>query len=180
MGTSLHPLRSELVEIELAVIVAAAENGIIGRNNALPWHLPEDLRYFKRTTMGKPIVMGRKTYESIGRPLPGRTNIVITRSLGWGAEGVSVVHSLDEALSLAQDVALTEGATELMVIGGAEIYDTALPLADRLYLTEVHANVEGDARLPQVDWTAWREVSRERHKASEDNPYDYSFAVFER
>ncbi len=180
MGTSLLQSRSELVGVELAVIVAAAENGVIGRNNALPWHLPEDLRYFKRITMGKPIVMGRKTYESIGRPLPGRTNIVITRSPDWSAEGVSVVHSLEEALSLAQDIAVIDGATELMVIGGAEIYSTALPLADRLYLTQVHAKVEGDAWLPQVDWTAWREVSREQFKASEGNPYDYSFAVFER
>ena len=105
MGISQRQLRSERVAIELAVIVAAAQNGVIGRNNTLPWHLPEDLRYFKRTTMGKPIVMGRKTYESIGRPLPGRTNIVVTRSSQWSAEGVNVVHSLGDALSLAQDVA---------------------------------------------------------------------------
>lgn len=179
-GISQRQLRSERVAIELAVIVAAAQNGVIGRNNTLPWHLPEDLRYFKRTTMGKPIVMGRKTYESIGRPLPGRTNIVVTRSSQWSAEGVNVVHSLGDALSLAQDVAANEGAQELMVIGGAEIYRTALLAADRLYLTEVHAEVEGDAYLPQIDWTAWREVFRERHEASENNPYGYSFVVFER
>lgn len=166
--------------IDLAVIVAAAENGTIGRNNALPWHLPEDLRYFKRVTMGKPIVMGRKTYESIGRPLPGRTNIVITRSPDWNAEGVKVVHSLDAALSLAEDIALIDGASELMVIGGAEIYATALPAADRLYLTQVEAEVPGDAFLPAVDWSGWREVSRERHAASESNPFDYSFVVYER
>lgn len=166
--------------IELAVIVAAAENGVIGRNNALPWHLVEDLRYFKRATMGKPIVMGRKTYESIGRPLPGRTNIVITRQKDYRAEGVRVVASLDEALVLAEQVALIDGAGELMVIGGAEIYAAALPRADRLYLTEVHAEVEGDAVLPPIDWDDWRELHRERHRAVPPNPYDYSFVVFER
>jgi dihydrofolate reductase len=166
--------------IDLSVIVAAAENGVIGRNNALPWHLPEDLRYFKRVTMGKPIVMGRKTYESIGRPLPGRTNIVITRQPDYAAEGVKVVASLDEALALAQDIALIDGASELMVIGGAEIYRAAIARAKRLYLTEVHASVEGDARLPEVDWSVWQEVSRERWPASDVNPYPYSFVVFER
>lgn len=166
--------------MKLAVIVAAAENGVIGRNNALPWHLPEDLKYFKRVTLGKPVVMGRKTFESIGRPLPGRTNIVITRAADWCADGVKVVHSLDEALALAADIAVIDGASELMVIGGAEIYRDALPRADRLYFTEVHAEVEGDASLPAIDWSGWREVSRERFEASESNPYDYSFAVFER
>ena len=166
--------------VALAVIVAAAENGVIGRDNALPWHLPEDLRYFKRVTMGKPIVMGRKTYESIGRPLPGRANIVITRSKGWFAEGVSVVHSLDEALRLAADIARMDGIEELMVIGGAEIYAHAIPRAERLYLTQVHADVKGDALLPDIDWSRWLEVSRERFYASEENPYDYSFVVYER
>lgn len=166
--------------VALAVIVAAAENGVIGRNNGLPWHLPEDLRYFKRVTMGKPIVMGRKTYESIGRPLPGRTNIVITRQADYAAEGVRVVGSLDDALVLASDIALIDGSTELMVIGGAEIYRSAIPKAERLYLTQVHAQIAGDAYLPDVDWSAWREVSRERWPASEANPHDYSFVVFER
>ncbi|RLQ23460.1 dihydrofolate reductase [Seongchinamella sediminis] len=166
--------------MKLAVIVAAAENGVIGRNNALPWHLPEDLRYFKRVTMGKPIVMGRKTFESIGRPLPGRTNIVITRQAHWHAEGVRVAHSLDEALAMAGDIAISDGATELMVIGGAEIYRAALPRADRLYFTEVHGEVEGDALLPDIDWSAWTELSRERFGASGANPYPYSFLVFER
>lgn len=166
--------------VGLSVIVAAARNGVIGRNNALPWHLPEDLRYFKRVTMGKPIVMGRKTWESIGRPLPGRTNIVITRRPDYAAEGARVVGSLEEALSLAEDIALIDGTDELLVIGGAEIYRAALPLASRLYLTEVHADVPGDAYLPEVDWAQWREVSRESFAASETNPYDYSFVVYER
>ena len=166
--------------LPLAVIVAAAENGVIGRNNALPWHLPEDLRYFKRVTMGKPIVMGRKTFESIGRPLPGRSNIVITRNPDFRPPGVKVVASLEEALSLATEIALIDGAAELVVIGGAEIYREAIPRAERLYLTEVHARVEGDARLPTIDWGQWREVGRERHAASGANPYDYSFVVYER
>ena len=166
--------------LRVAVIVATARNGVIGRNNALPWHLPQDLRYFKRVTMGKPIVMGRKTFDSIGRPLPGRTNIVITRNPGFSAEGVRVVASLDEALRLAADIALTDGAPELVVIGGAEIYRASIPRADRLYITEVHASIEGDAFLPRIDWTHWREVSRERHCASDANPYDYSFVVYQR
>ena len=166
--------------IPLAVIVAAAENGVIGRNNALPWHLPQDLQYFKRVTMGKPIVMGRKTFESIGRPLPGRTNIVITRNPDFQSAGVRVVASLDEALRLAGEVALIDGAGELVVIGGAEIYRAAIPRADRLYITEVHASIAGDAFLPDIDWGQWREVKRQRHGAEGPNPYDYSFVVYER
>ena len=166
--------------VRLAIIVAAAENGVIGRNNALPWHLSEDLKYFKRMTMGKPIVMGRKTYESIGRPLPGRTNIVISRDPGFRAEGTTTVCSLEGALALSRDIALIDGCEELVVIGGAEIYKAAIPLADILYITEVHAPVEGDARLPKIDWHNWREIGREHHRAVSPNPYDYSFVVYER
>lgn len=166
--------------IRLAIIVAAAENGVIGRNNALPWHLPEDLRYFKRVTMGKPIVMGRKTYEAIGKPLPGRTNIVITRNSAFRAEGVKVVSSLEAALELAGNVAAIDGVEEAVVIGGSEIYQSAIPLADRLYITEVHASVEGDAVLPRIDWAQWRETSREYHAAQAPDHYDYSFVCYER
>ena len=166
--------------IQLAVIVAAAENGVIGRDNALPWHLPEDLRYFKKVTLGKPIVMGRKTFESIGRALPGRTNIVITRNPDFQAEEVRVVASFDDALRLARDIAASDGVEELVVIGGAEIYKAAMPRADRLYITEIHAQVEGDAILPHIDWKCWREVGRERFAAQDPNPYDYSFVVYER
>lgn len=163
----------------LAVIVAVADNGVIGRENSLPWHLPEDLRYFKRVTMGKPIVMGRKTFESIGRPLPGRTNIVISRNPEFEAVGVSVVASLDEALELAAQVAGDAGASELVVIGGAEIYRLAIPRADRLYVTEVHADIEGDALLPDVAWAEWEERRRERHAAAESS-HDFSFVVYDR
>jgi len=164
----------------LAIIVAAADNGVIGKGNALPWHLPEDLRHFKRVTMGKPILMGRKTYESIGRPLPGRTNIVITRNPQWHVPGVEVACSLESALELAYQTAVNDGVDEVAVVGGEEIYRAALPLADRLYLTEVHARIEGDARLPAMDWSQWTEVSRERHAASGANPYEYSFVEYRR
>ena len=164
----------------LAVMVAVAANGVIGSNNGLPWHLPEDLRYFKQVTLGKPVVMGRKTFESIGRALPGRTNIVITRNREFRAEGVRVVASLSEALELAAQVALQDGAKELVVIGGAEIYGLAVPGADRLYITEVHARVEGDTLLPEIAWEDWREAAREMHPASDPNPYAYSFVVYDR
>ncbi len=161
-------------------MVAAAENGVIGRHNSLPWHLPQDLRYFRRVTMGKPIVMGRKTFESIGRPLPGRCNIVISQNPDYPAAGIRLVASLDEALVLAEQIATIDGAAEAVVIGGAEIYALALPRAQRLYLTRVHATVEGDARLPPIDWSEWRELGQEHHAADGDNPYDYSFLVYER
>jgi len=165
--------------MRLSIIVAAAENGVIGRNNALPWHLSEDLQHFKRLTLGKPILMGRKTFESIGRPLPGRTNIVISTNPDYQPDGVRVVGSLPDALALAESIALIDGAEELMVIGGAQIYAEALTRAQRLYLTRVHAEVEGDAFLPAIDWSQWHEIARERHAAVPPNPYDYSFVVYE-
>ena len=166
--------------VRLAAIVAAAENGVIGRNNALPWHLPGDLQYFKRVTMGKPIIMGRKTFESIGKPLPGRSNIVITRNAHFQADGVHAVNSLAAALCAAEDIALIDGVDEVVVIGGAEIYRESLPQTSRLYLTQVHASVEGDAYMPEIEWSHWRETAREHFLAQGANPYDYSFVVFER
>ena len=166
--------------IRLALMVAVAENEVIGRDNGLPWHLPEDLRYFRRITMGKPIVMGRKTFESIGRPLPGRTNIVVSRNNTFTPPGVSTVTSVEEALVMARRVAAADGQDEAVIIGGAQIYKLALPQVDRLYITRVHASVAGDAWLPAIDWSLWRETSRERHGASGDNPYAYSFVVYDR
>lgn len=160
--------------------MAVAENGVIGNDNTLPWKLPEDLRNFKRITMGKPVVMGRKTYESIGKPLPGRTNIVVTRNASFRAEGVHVVHSLDDALAMAREIAARAGVEEVMVMGGAEIYAVTIPRADRLYITEVHASVAGDAVLPTIDWTRWQEVRREHRIAQSPYPYDYSFTCYER
>jgi dihydrofolate reductase len=162
------------------MIVAAAQNRVIGRDNALPWYLPNDLKYFKKTTLGKPIIMGRKTYESIGKPLPGRTNIVITRQTDYQPDGVKVVHSVAEARDLAESVCLIDGQEEAMIMGGAEIYTLALPDADRLYLTEVHADVDGDAYFPEYDKTEWQEISREDFSAEGPNPYNYSFVVYDK
>lgn len=164
----------------LSIIVAQSENRIIGRENKLPWYLPEDLKYFKRITQGKPIVMGRKTYESIGRPLPGRTNIVISRNVDYQSPGVHVVSSLDQALELAEQQALIDGSEEMLVIGGAEIYKQAIQQADRLYVTQVHATIDGDAVFPEIDNSVWKEVLREDFFAEGPNPYDYSFVVFQR
>ncbi len=166
--------------MKVVLIAAFAQNRVVGIENRLPWHLPEDLKYFKRTTSGKAIIMGRKTYDSIGRPLPNRTNIVITRNPEFTAPGIKVVASLEAAIELAKEVNHINGVDEVMVIGGASIYESALPIADRLYLTHVHAEVAGDAYFPEVNFKQWAEVSREDYKASENNPYDYSFVVYEK
>jgi dihydrofolate reductase len=164
--------------MKLSIIVAAAKNGVIGSDNALPWHLPEDLKYFKRVTMGKPVVMGRKTYESIGRPLPGRTNIVITRNPQWQADGVLAVPSLDMALEKAQSLAVEDGADELFVIGGEQIYRLAVDQCDRIYLTRVDAEVEGDAFFAEPAASQWREVSCTPGTEAAD--FSYRFLVYER
>lgn len=166
--------------MKLALIAAYAQNRVVGIDNKLPWHLPEDLKYFKRCTSGKAIIMGRKTFDSIGRPLPNRTNIVISRNPEFNVDGVKVVSTLDEAIELAKAVNEINGIDEIMVIGGATIYELTLPLADRLYLTHVHAKVEGDAYFPEVDFSSWHEVERADYSASETNPYDYSFVVYEK
>ncbi len=166
--------------MKIVLIAAFDQNRVVGINNKLPWHLPEDLKYFKRTTTGKAVVMGRKTYDSIGRPLPNRTNIVITRNSDFSAPGVKVVNSLEAALELAEGVNFINGVDETMVIGGASIYQEALPKADRLYLTHVHAQVKGDAYFPSFDLSLWQEIAREDYKASESNPYDYSFVVYDK
>lgn len=154
----------------LALVVAAADNDVIGRGNDLPWKLPADLAHFKRVTMGKPILMGRRTFDSIGRALPGRSNIVMTRDRSFEAAGVRVVHGLADALALAGDIATCDGASEIMVIGGAQIYSAALPLADRLYLTRVHLMPPGDTYLPRIDWSEWIETGREEAVQSDTAP----------
>jgi dihydrofolate reductase len=158
----------------LELVVAAARNGVIGRDNGLPWRLPADLAHFKRVTLGQPILMGRRTWESIGRPLPGRQNIVLTRDPSFRAEGASVVHSLAEARAAAG------GAERLMVIGGAELYRACLAEAAVLHLTEVDAEVEGDARFPAWRRDEWEEVWRESHPADERHAYAYSFVTLRR
>lgn len=166
--------------MRLALIVAMAENRVIGVNNNLPWYLPEDLKYFKSVTMGKPIIMGRKTFESIGKPLPGRTNIVISRNTELESDGCSVVSTLEDAIQLSESISLIEGVSEAIVIGGAQIYSLALPLVERIYLTEVHAEVAGDTRFPEFERKDWQEIGRETFYAEGDNPYDYSFVVLDR
>ena len=146
--------------MKISLIVAVAENGVIGRNGALPWHVPSDLKTFKRLTMGKPIVMGRKTYVSIGKPLPGRDNIVVTRDAGFSADGTDRAASVDDALDIARRKATERGVDEIMVIGGAEIFALTLPFADRIYLTRIHAHPDGDVTFPEPDPRIWREVSR--------------------
>ena len=166
--------------MDIALIVAMAENGVIGRDNALPWRLPGDLRRFRELTMGKPMIMGRRTWQSIGRPLPGRTSIVLTRDRRFAAEGAAVAHDAAAALALAEGAAERSGATEIMVIGGAGIYRLFLPRASRLYVTELHAAFAGDTRFPPLDPGAWIETSRQRHAAAPGEPCDYSFVVLER
>jgi len=167
--------------MRLALIVAQGKNRVIGHENRLPWYLPEDLRYFKQVTMGKPIIMGRKTYESIGKPLPGRTNIVITRDDRWRADGVKLARSLEDAITIAEAQALIDGVHEAVVIGGAQIYEQSLALVDRLYMTEVAAEPVGDAWFPEVDYTHWLELSRESYPAGDQpNRYPYAFVVYDR
>lgn len=158
----------------LSLVVAMGRNRVIGHNATLPWHLPADLRHFKRITWGKPLLMGRTTHESIGRPLPGRHNIVLSRNPNYRADGCTIVSSLDAALAAAGE------AEELMIIGGAEIFQRTLPLAARIHLTEVQAEPPGDTFFPEIDATDWRERSREDHPADERNPHVYSFVVLER
>jgi dihydrofolate reductase len=160
--------------MKIAIVVAMAANGVIGRDNQLPWHLPADLKHFKQTTMGKPILMGRKTWESIGRPLPGRTNIVITRDSAYSAAGCEVVNSIEAAMAAAGE------QDEVMVIGGAELYRQVLPRADTIYLTRIHEAFDGDTCFPEISNNEWHQVARDDYEADEKNPHDYSFIRLER
>jgi len=158
----------------ISLIVAMAQNGVIGRDNNLPWRLPADLKRFKEFTVGKPILMGRKTFESIGHPLPDRLNLVLTRDRAWWADGVTGVHSVEEALAKAA------GSEELVAIGGAEIYRLVLPFARRIYLTHVHADVPGDTYFPEFDATQWADVDSSAQPADERHAYPVTFVTLER
>ena len=166
MGAAPQPL--------ISLIVAMAQNGVIGRDNALPWRLPADLKRFREFTLGKPILMGRKTFEAIGHPLPGRANLVLTRDRDWRAAGVIPVHSVEEALLQ------TRTCEELVAIGGAEIYRLLLPLAQRIYLTHVHADVPGDTYFPAFDASQWDDLEFETHPADERHAYPVTFVTLER
>jgi dihydrofolate reductase len=158
----------------VTLILARAANGVIGAKGGLPWHLPEDLAFFKRTTMGHPIVMGRRTWESIGRPLPGRRSVVVTRDRTYSAAGAETVHDLDEAIGLCA------GSDEIFVIGGAQLYADALRRADRLLLTEIHVAFEGDTFLPSPSPDLWQEAARESHPPTTDRPFGFDFVDYRR
>ena len=158
----------------LSLIVAASRNNVIGSEGGLPWHLPDDLGHFKRLTTGKPVIMGRRTFESIGRPLPDRRNIVMTRQADYAAKGCEVVSSVDEALSLVH------GTDEAMIIGGGQVYRDFLPHADRIYLTRVQAEVDGDTHFPEIDQAAWQLVRSQHHAADDRHACEFDLLVFER
>jgi dihydrofolate reductase len=164
----------------ISLVVAASENGVIGAHNTMPWRLPSELRRFKRLTMGHPVVMGRRTYEDINRPLPGRDTIVVTTGEVIDNPNVHTVNSIEEALALAARFAATRKVDEIMVIGGAQIYEQVRPRADRVYFTRVHMQVEGDTVFPDLNPQRWQETSREEVKATGEDSADYTFSVYDR
>jgi dihydrofolate reductase len=159
--------------MNVSLIVALDRNRVIGLNNEIPWRLPADLKHFRKMTMGKPIIMGRRTYESIGRPLTGRHNIIVTRNRGYQAEGCTIVHSVEEALTISN-------GGEVMVIGGAQLYEQFLPIAKRLFMTLLETEFEGDSYFPEVSGREWVEISRETYGPDDKNPYQYHFIIMER
>jgi dihydrofolate reductase len=160
----------------VSAIVAVAENGVIGRDNDIPWRLSDDLKYFKRTTLNHHIITGRNNFLSIGRPLPKRTNVIITRNPFYAVDGCLIAHSVEEALQIAYE----NGDEEAFIIGGGKIYELSLEYWDRLYLTNVHAKIEGDVMFPELNMDKWNLISSEAHKADEKNEFDYTFNVYER
>lgn len=166
--------------MRVSLVVAVSQNGIIGADGGMPWHLPSDLKHFKQTTLGKPVIMGRRTFEAIGRALPGRDNIVITRTHGYQAEDAMVAPDISAALELGRRSAENLGVTEICVIGGGEIYRQTLYVADRVYMTEVHMRVEGDTSFPALDPDEWSEVSRRRCEAGAKDSSDFSIVIFDR
>lgn len=167
--------------LPIALVAARAKNGVIGRGGALPWRLKSDLALFKAATLGKPVIMGRKTWDSLPKkPLPGRLNIVLTRDLSFEPKGAVAVQSFAEAVAMAREQAEEDGAEEVCVIGGAELYALTLPKAARLYLTEVELDIEGDAHFPAFDEAAWREMRAETHPAGEGDDHPFRFRVLER
>ena len=159
--------------MKISLIVAVSRNGAIGLNNQLPWYLPEDLKYFKSVTMGKPLIMGRKTFDSIGRPLPGRANIVLTRDPQWTSDGVEVVQSVEQALVAGEIACEAADVDEIMVIGGEQIYRMTIDLADRIYLTQVDADVEGDAFFPDIDLNDWSQTRVKLPEIIDKHPYQF-------
>jgi len=166
--------------ISMVLLAAVAENGVIGRDNRLPWRLKSDMQHFRATTMGKPVVMGRKTYQSLFKPLAGRTTVVVTRDRSFTAPGVVVAADLPSALAAARGDALRRGADAVMVAGGSEIYEQTLPLADALLITQVHQRCDGDAVFPAIDGAVWRETGRTEHAAGPDDTAPFAYVRYER
>jgi dihydrofolate reductase len=169
-----------MTQLDIIIIAAVAENGVIGRGNALPWRLKSDMTHFRALTMGKPVLLGRKTYQSIGKPLAGRTTIVISRDKNFSAPGIVVAPNLEAALATARGDALRRGADAIIVAGGADIYGHALPLATRLVITHVHKRVDGDARFPAIDTKLWRESARSEHNPGPQDEAAFAFVSYER
>ncbi len=165
---------------KIALLVAVAENGVIGRDGALPWRLSTDLKLFRKLSMGKPLIMGRKTFASLQKPLDGRDNIVVTRDRSFAAEGAIVVHAMEEALRCARDFAERRCTGEIIVMGGAEIYRQTLPLADKIYLTRVNAAPEGDTRFPPLDMSQWRLIQEEAYEKGVKDDFGFTFLILER
>lgn len=163
---------------EVVLVAAIAENGVIGRGNKLPWRIRSDLQYFKSLTIGRPIIMGRKTYELIGKPLPDRTNIVVTRDKAFSAPGIVVAHDINRALTLAREDAIKRNAGSIAVIGGTEIFNLMLPYADKLALTIVHAKPQGDTHWPQIDMSQWQEVERRPQTKGPQDDCDFTFVTY--
>lgn len=167
--------------MKLSLIWAMTRNRVIGRANGLPWRLPQEMKYFMSTTLGHPVIMGRRTFESMQRrPLPRRTNIVVTRDRSYAAAGAVVLHDLDAAIAAARRQCLEDGVDEAFVTGGADLYALAMPLADRLYVTEIDAVLEGDTFFPEVDWSRWRLVQSQSHPADASHAYPFVISLFER
>lgn len=170
------PARDNSNTIIISHLVAASENNVIGKNNRLPWNLPNDFRYFKNKTWGMPVIMGRNTYESLEKELPGRFNIVITKNPDWKREAVIVAHSIDEAIARGKET----DCREIFIIGGGEVFKQSIALAGRIYLTRVHTIVEGDAFYPEIDNPGWRLVAEDPHPADEKHAFAYTFQIWER
>jgi dihydrofolate reductase len=166
--------------VDISLIWAMSENGVIGRDNGLPWRLPKDMQFFMAVTMGKPVIMGRRTFESMKAPLAGRPNIVLTRRNDLRREGVDVVSTFADALRIARDHADAAGGDEIMIIGGADIYRLGLMVATKLYVTEVAATIEGDTFFPEVDWSRWRRTSTEEFAADERHSYPFRISIYTR
>ena len=164
--------------IDISLIAAVADNRVIGNGQALPWHLPNDLKYFRDMTIGKPVIMGRLTFDSVGSPLPGRQNIVVSRDSNLDIGNTIVVNSVEQAIQVGCQESEMLGVSELFIAGGAQIYEAAIKFCTRIYITEVHASPEGDVFFPKLDWNMWREVSREYHESENSRPA-YSFVVYE-